>query len=100
MSSQYGAGQDVVEELKKLIYADDSADVEAAAQPLQQKKVEKFAGIAQRLMREKYVHSIVCTYTLAHILCLHIHTSIYTPPMHTVVLLNSAARAAGRCAAL
>jgi hypothetical protein len=72
VSSQYGAGQDVVEELKKLIYADDSAEVEAAAQPLQQKKVEKFAGIAQRLLREKYVYSTVCTYTLAYI---HAHAA-------------------------
>jgi hypothetical protein len=54
VSSQYGANQDIVEELKKIIYSDDSAEVEAATQPLQQMKVEKFAGIAQRLLRERY----------------------------------------------
>lgn len=79
MRSEYGAGQDVVAELDRIIYSDDSADVEAAAQPQQQKKVERFAGIAQRLLRERYVLPTLLQQTSQYSQC---KAHVRTPTTH------------------
>jgi hypothetical protein len=52
VSSPHGAGQkQVVQELEKLIYADDSAKVDAAAQPLQETRVLMLADLSQTLLQ-------------------------------------------------